>query len=246
MNANAATCAAQTPGETQAAAAQAAAPDFDRLAPIYRWMEWASFGPFLWWCRCAFLREMRGRRRALVIGDGDGRFTARLLRTNERVRVDAVDASPAMLRALERRARRHEARVRTTCADARCWQPQVGAAYDLVVTHFFLDCLTTEEVRSLAARVRLAAAPGAVWAVSEFAVPDGWYGRMLAAPLISALYRSFHWLTGLSVKRLPDYARILRDSGFRLENRRAWLGGLLVSELWAANRNVNAMLKSNL
>jgi len=67
--------------------------DFNRLAPFYRWMEWFTFGPFLWKCRIAFLPEMRSRKSALILGDGDGRFTARLLSDNPHILVNAVGGS---------------------------------------------------------------------------------------------------------------------------------------------------------
>src|ERR1700738_3284338 len=97
--------------ESQRAGVNADAPNFDRLAGAYRWMEAFSFGPWLWRCRCAFLGEMRTARRALVLGDADGRFTSRVLGENPVVRIDAVDISPAMLGALLRRAGQHADRV---------------------------------------------------------------------------------------------------------------------------------------
>lgn len=211
----------------------APAPNFNRLAGIYRWMEWFSFGPWLWWCRSAFLDKLGGCRQALVIGDGDGRFTARLLRANSALTVDAVDASAAMLQALRQRAGSHARRVRTQCIDARAWRP-AERRYDLVVTHFFLDCLSTEEVHALAATVRSAIPPDALWVVSEFAVPKGWFGKLVAKPVVAGLYWAFALLTGLAQRRLPRHAAALRAAGFALRSSRTWLGGLLVSELWAA------------
>jgi len=211
-----------------------APPNFDRIARLYRWMERLSFGPFLWRCRCAFLREMCGCRRALIFGDGDGRFTARLLRTNPAVRVDAIDASLAMLGILVRRAGRNAGRVRTTCMDAREWQSG-EIAPDLIVTHFFLDCLASSEVQSLAMRVRGSAPPGALWAVSEFAVPESRFGRWMARPVVAALYRAFGILTGLRQRRLPDHRAALRAAGFDLLQEKRWLAGLLVSELWTVS-----------
>lgn len=205
--------------------------NFDRLAGLYRWMEWTTFGPWLGLCRRAFLPAMKTARHALVLGDGDGRFTAALLRANRAVEVDAVDASPAMLRALERRAGRHRSRVRTCTADARRWTPE-SSGYDLVVTHFFLDCLTTDEVRALAARIRPALAANAMWVVSEFAIPEGAGGRLVARPLIALLYSAFGLLTGLRVRRLPDHPSALGLAGFALVERRIWLGGLLAAEMW--------------
>lgn len=209
-----------------------APPNFSRLAHAYRWMEFASFGPWLQWCRCTYLDSLVECRHAIIIGDGDGRFTARLLRHNRVIQIEAIDASPAMLSALLRRAGTDAGRVSTTCADARRWHP-ANQPYDLVVTHFFLDCLTSEEVLLLATTLRNALSPDARWLISEFAVPNGFYGHFFASPLISALYWAFAQITGLKVRELPDYRTALRCSGFVLDERRSRLGGLLVSELWS-------------
>lgn len=218
-------------------------PNFDRLAAVYRWMELASFGPFLQLCRCAFLSELGSCRRALIFGDGDGRFTARLLRSNGDIFIDAVDASRAMLRSLVRRAGKHGQRVRTEQVDARAWAPCYAVSetdgdsqdrYDLVVTHFFLDCLTTEEVAVLAQRVRSAVCPGAMWIVSDFAIPTNAMA-VLARLVVAALYRAFGVLTGLRVRQLPDHRHVFEKAGLQCVRKRAFLGGLLVSELWKQN-----------
>jgi hypothetical protein len=208
-------------------------PNFDRLARLYRWMELFSFGPWLMICRCAFLNECLNSRRALALGNGDGRFTCRLLRENLIIRIDAVDASPAMLRALSRRARPHNARVRAYQSDARSLQP-TNSPYDLIVTHFFLDCLSTQEVKALATVLGGAVSPTSVWIVSDFAIPASWFGRLVARPVVWALYSVFGWLTGLQVRNLPDHHLALRQTGFQLEKHRSWLGGLLISEVWSA------------
>jgi SAM-dependent methyltransferase len=206
--------------------------NFDRLAAVYRWMEWLSFGPLLHGCRCAFLGELTAVRRALVLGDGDGRFTAELLRANPEVRIDAVDASAAMLRALIQRAGVDAVRVRSFVADIRVWRPENAERYDLVVSHFFLDCLTTEEVEALAAAVRPHLAEGARWVVSDFAVPEGFAGRVAGRLLVGFLYRAFGLLTGLRVRQLPDHAEALGRAGFVLGRRREMMFGLLFSEVW--------------
>jgi SAM-dependent methyltransferase len=207
------------------------AANFDRLARAYRWMETLTFGPLLMRMRCAMLSEIHDCRRALVLGDGDGRFTARLLETNPGISIDAVDASAAMLTELRCNAGPHAERVHTHLADAREWQPP-RTDYDLIVTHFFLDCLTGEEVHALAARLRETCVPGARWVVSEFAVPHGWFGAVIAQPLVALLYRTFGLLTGLRVRRLPDHRSALEKAGFKPADETKRLHGLLVSELW--------------
>lgn len=213
-------------------AARKAPPNFDRLAGVYRWMEVVSFGPFLWHCRTAFLPALSNCRQALILGDGNGRFTTQLLRGNPAISALAIDASPAMLQSLRRRAAPHAVRLTTQLSDIRHWQPPV-APFDLAVSHFFLDCLTTDEVQTLAAKLNSALAPGALWVVSEFATPPGLFGRLIARPVVASLYWAFDWLTGLRIRNLPNHAGALEGSGFQLLQRRRLLGGLLISELWA-------------
>jgi hypothetical protein len=101
------------------------------------------------------------------------------------------------------------------------------------VTHFFLDCLTVDEVRSLADKLPGALSPAGLWVISEFAIPEGGFGRWVARPLVWLLYRAFALLTGLAVRRLPDHAAALRAAGFTICKRRCFLRGLLVAEIWA-------------
>ncbi len=206
-------------------------PNFDRVARIYRWIELATFGSSLWRCRCTFLDELHACRNALVIGDGDGRFTARLLEVNPSIRIDAVDTSREMLLALLRNAAANANRVHTYHADAREWVPP-HPPYDAIVTHFFLDCLSTDEVSELAQRLQNCSALSSRWVVSEFAIPRNWFGRLVAQPLVTFLYLAFRLLTGIQVLRLPNHRDALTQAGFKLNLSRSTLAGLLVSEMW--------------
>jgi SAM-dependent methyltransferase len=213
------------------------AANFNRIARPYRWLEYFSFGPVLEHCRFYRIPQLMSAKRALVLGDGDGRFLARLLAANPNLYADVVDQSPAMLRLLEARASAAEARNRIQIhqTDARAFTP--SGRYDLVVTHFFLDCFTTVEVRTLAATIRPHLDPNARWLVSEFAIPNG-IAALPARSVVASLYAAFRILTGLRTRSLPDYASILAISGLRLEDRKRFLAGLLVSELWSIEGRV--------
>jgi Methyltransferase domain len=217
-----------------AAAIHAPAPNFNRLARLYHLLEFLTFGPSLQRCRCDLIADLAGCRCALVLGDGDGRFTFELLRSNANIEIDVVDSSAAMLRELHRRAAPYAARLRSYCTDARDWQP-ASPPYDLVASHFFLDCLDSAEIRALASKLLGAVSPNAVWIVSDFAVPHGWFGRFIARPVISFLYHAFGILTGLTLRKLPNHAAALGAAGFDLKQRRTWLHGLLASEIWSVS-----------
>lgn len=206
--------------------------NFDLLAQPYRWLEYATFGRALERCRFHFLPTLTSARRALVLGDGDGRFLARLLTTNQQLEADVVDISPAMLRVLMSRLT-PKARSRITLheTDARGFVPP-STGYDLVVTHFFFDCLFKTELDAFVDRVKPHLTPGAYWVVSEFAQARDRTGSVLSWAVVSGLYQAFGLLTGLQVRSLPDHRATLEDSGFHLCSEKPWLQGLLVSQLW--------------
>lgn len=210
------------------------APNFNHLSRPYRWLEYLTFGAQLQRTRTQFLDRLPPNSNALVLGDGDGRFTAALLTRHPAAQVHAIDASPGMLRALTQRAQRtgHQTRLTTEQADLRHWTPAPGASYNLIATHFFLDCLTTQEVATLARRLNPAATPNALWLVSDFAIPPGIFGRIVAAPIVALLYRSFALLTGLRIRRLPHHASALTAAGWTLIREVPRLRGLLISQLW--------------
>ena len=108
-------------------------------------------------------------RRALVLGDGDGRFLADLVHTHPHIEVDSLDISPGMVALARRRIASVPGaanRVRFILADART-DPLPGTGYDLVVTNFFLDCFRPTELAAVVHRVAVACAPRALWADGE-------------------------------------------------------------------------------
>ncbi len=213
-------------------------PNFDPLARIYRWMEYLSFGPMLERCRFRFVTQCRDAQNALILGDGDGRFTARLVSIHANIQIDAVDASTAMLAQLRGRVDRvspqASQQVRTVHDDLRRFSP-AGTDYDLVASHFFLDCLTDDEVEDLIERISPCLTPRARWLVSEFAIPRAGLWRICGRWLIRFLYFAFAKMTHLQVQQLPDYASALARHGFQRREQAHFLRGLLVAEIWERN-----------
>jgi hypothetical protein len=208
-------------------------PNFDRIARPYRWLEYFTLGPLLERTRNHHLQRLAhfqpALNRALILGDGDGRFAARLLAACPELQADAVDLSPAMLRLLEARCAPYAARVAIHRADAREFRPPMPP--DLIVTHFFLDCLERVDLELLVARIAASSARGTLWLVSDFRIPSGpvgWPARVY----VRMLYLAFRLLTGLRVRRLPDYASALHRRGFTRIAKHRLLFGMLTTELW--------------
>ncbi len=202
-------------------------PDFDRVARVYRWAEYLALGKTLERARECLLPRLRPCKQALALGDGDGRFLARLLQQNPEMRAVAVDTSAGMLALL--RARCSE-RVSTVQASALELNAEAGT--DLVVTHFFLDCFQQVEVDALVKRLSEQLEPGALWVLSDFGVPSARWLRPFAAVYVRSLYLAFRSLTGLRVTRLPNPQRALEAAGLMRLERKDFLFGLVYAELW--------------
>ena len=211
--------------------------NFDRLARLYAPLEWLSFGRALSRRRRCFLADPRlaSARRALVLGDGDGRFTAALVERYPTLEVTAVDASAGMLDELERRVRAKTPRATLDlqCADLRSWTVP-RRSFDLVVSHFLFDCLTTRRSNGPRRTLRARARPER--ALARVGFRDSRATRVWARAaklLLRFLYFAFGILTGLEVTHLPDYQSALKSAHFELEDAETALGGTLRSELWA-------------
>ncbi len=211
---------------------QPALPNFDRVARIYRFAEYLALGPLLQRTRTHFLPQLPPRQQALLLGDGDGRFLAQLLAHQPHLQALAVDTSAAMLHLLRRRCQPHAPRLQTLQASALTITPNTNTNTDLIVTHFFLDCLTQPDLNTLARQIAANAAPGTLWLLSDFAIPPRPVLRPSAALYIRFLYLAFRILTNLRVTHLPDPHSALTSAGFHRIARHELLYGVLYTEIW--------------
>jgi SAM-dependent methyltransferase len=208
-------------------------PNVNLIARPYRLLEYLILGRSLEHCRQHFLPNLLQQKNALILGDGDGRFTAQLLTENPTIRADAVDTSATMLQLLRLRceatAPNAAARLHTHQTNALTFPLQ--KTYDLVVTHFFLDCLTQSELDTLIARITPRLAPGALWLISDFRIPAGPM-RLPARALIRSLYFAFRILTNLRTTHLPNHAAPLTRAALTCKAHHHRLADILTTELW--------------
>lgn len=121
---------------------------FDLVAPHYRWLEAVTFGNALQRARTCWIDTIMRPKRTLIVGEGDGRFLCELVRACPKIDVDCIDASEAMLQLARARLRRTRpesfSRVHFIREDILKWSPH--QSYDLLVTHFFLNCFPGREI----------------------------------------------------------------------------------------------------
>jgi spermidine synthase len=201
-----------------------------RLAPLYRWIEYAAFGRALELRRFAFLPHIASARRVLILGEGDGRTLERLLTVAPIARFDVVEISPEMI-ALARKRTGNSGRIAFRCGDARTenWTTE---HFDAIVTHFFLDCFSEADASRLIRQLANALTPGGMWLVGEFAIPNTRWRRLHAQLWVWTMYRFFRITTGLSAKSLPPIEALMTDAGMLRVKQEKQRNGLIISEIW--------------
>jgi ubiquinone/menaquinone biosynthesis C-methylase UbiE len=181
---------------------------FDNLARHYDWMELLLAGGKLERCRNALWNEIPSLQSALLVGEGHGKFLVSLLKRNPSARVTCVDASAKMLEVARRRLLRATLplqRVEFIQAELPAWRPSAGR-YDLVATHFFLDCFPHEQLADVIDNLQRAARPGGCWLISDFQIPSGGLRRLRARVIHRLMYGLFRIITKLPASSLTPHS----------------------------------------
>ncbi|MES2476068.1 MAG: class I SAM-dependent methyltransferase [Verrucomicrobiota bacterium] len=202
---------------------------FDRLAPFYRSMEALAAGGKLQRCRVRFLAEIPPPRNILIAGEGHGRFLPECVRLFPQAHITVVDSSRKMLEIARRKTRSE--RVDFIHAD---FLELIGpsARYDLIVTHFFLDCFPPEPLAEVVRKLGNMATPNAHWLLADFEIAPSGAARWRSLAIVSLLYRFFRSTTGICADRLISPDAEMAKAGFIRHRRETFDWGLLKSEWW--------------
>ena len=206
---------------------------FDHLAPHYDWMEAVLAGPRLQRARTAWLDELTGCRDILSVGEGHGRFATACALRHPAARLVCIDASAPMLVRARRRAERAGVadRIAWQTGTLPGWTPP-KAAFDAIMTGFFLDCFPPGPLASVIAALSVAARPEARWIVVDFALPERGAARWRAQAVHALMYGFFRVATRLPARRLTPPDALLSNEGFVLAGRRTFEWGLVQADCW--------------
>jgi ubiquinone/menaquinone biosynthesis C-methylase UbiE len=208
---------------------------FDVLAPHYRWMEFVLAGEKLQRCRTAFLDRVSDARNILTVGEGNGRFLAECHRRLPNARITMLDSSLAMLTVARKRlaaAGADMTRIEFIHSNIFDWTPS-PRSYDLIVTHFFLDCFPPGQIEKVIGLLADSATSSAAWLLADFQIPEKGFRRYRASAIHAAMYLFFNVVTGISARSVVAPDELLQMHGFTLRERQSRDWGLLHTDFWA-------------
>ena len=138
---------------------------------------------------------VRYANEVLVLGEGNGRFLLECRKLLGSARIICVDASGRMLELARQRLARAGVNVEGVefvHADVLTWAPP-RRAFDLIITHFFLDCFKAEQLEPLLTALARTSCPRAVWLIADFQIPNNGIGRWRARVITESCTPFFVW-----------------------------------------------------
>ena len=213
---------------------RAAPMSFDRLARCYGVLEAITAGGKMQKCRVAFLDDIPVPRKVLLAGEGHGRFLWECVRRYPDSRIVVVDSSAGMLQVAKSKLTGLEAphdRVEFVHADVLQWKSPVGE-FDLIVTHFFLDCFPEKTLADVVARLGELATPHAHWLLADFQIASTRWARLRCRVIVGLLYGFFRVVCGLKANSLVSPDGDLKKAEFHRHRQTTSEWGLLKSDWW--------------
>ena len=219
---------------------RAQVPDFGSVASSYAMLEKIVFRGALQRARLAHIDLIidSNPEKILLTGDGDGRFLEVLVGRLPNAQVTTVDSSQRMLAKSAERIGLDpstKGRIRFIHGDLLQPAPEAPAQYDIVVSHFVLDCFSTEQVAQIAHAIASRMNSNGKWIVTDFQNPppsSSMFTRFGRAALLRAMYFFFRITTGLHTAKLPDFESAIHSAGFETAQQSSHLKGFVTSTVY--------------
>lgn len=191
------------------------------------------FGKKLEYARfdCLSIFETGKPQRALVLGDGDGRFSYNALKLNPHLSIDSIEQSSSMREQARKRIQqlgKDDARRHAHIAYNALTYSFPISEYDIVVVQFFLDCFESSNANRLLSKLARALKANGKLAYADFSVPGRYPTKLIGKTVVSFLYLFFRMTANIESKRLPT---LVWPDSLELTLKRQIMDGLVVCEI---------------
>ena len=191
---------------------------FDRVAFIYDGLSRLVFGNTLVKSQEYYLKEIKAGDCILILGGGTGWILESVFRVVTPGEIWFIDASSNMIR-------QAKARRQNTCTvhfiNGTEAQIPSDVKFDVVITHYFLDMFSDQELPAVAERIIRSMSAKGIWLCSDFADTGKWFHRVL----LKSMYLFFSMVAGLENTKLPNWEKALvRTGAVKAKEKFFWNG----------------------
>ncbi|MEM7371279.1 MAG: class I SAM-dependent methyltransferase [Bacteroidota bacterium] len=205
---------------------------FDWIAPIYDKLAGAVFGDALQRARGHFLSHIRTGDQVLIIGGGTGWILPEVLnRVGEKGQILYVEISAGMVQKSSQRILTHPNRDIVQFLQGTVQAIPVSRKFDRIITHFFLDLFTEQELEEVFECVYQRLRTRGRWLIADFAVPDNTW-KLPSMLLLTIMYWFFRICCGISGKRIQDFRALFNKREMPLLDEQLFWKGLITSRVY--------------
>lgn len=177
---------------------------YDWLAPYYDKLASLFVGEQIQQAQLKMLSHLSARKKLLILGGGTGWILPHLFRVNPNLEIHYVDISEKMI-ARARVCAGNNSLIEFIHGNETCVPDR---DYDSVLTHFYVDLFTDEQLINLIREIKLRLIGSACWLVTDFEA----HTRPQKIK-IRVMYLFFRRLTGLKTKALPKWYQAFVQTG---------------------------------
>jgi len=176
---------------------------YDRLAPVYDRLAVFFVGKQIQQAQLKWLLYLNNRQKLLILGGGTGWMLLAISQINPNLVIHYVDASAKMIAKAQAEAKGSIIRfIKGTEADIP------DKDYDTVLTHFYLDLFSDDQLPDLITKVKKRLTNNALWLVTDFETHN-----TLQRVKVRLMYLFFRLMTGLKTHALPQWYHALTTAG---------------------------------
>ena len=180
---------------------------YNRLAPMYDSLAILFVGKQIQQAQLKLLHHLKDCRKALILGGGTGWILPYIFQINPTLQIDYVDNAACMID----RARAYAGSYKTIRFILGTEAAVPDRDYDAVVTNFFVDLFSDQQLTVLIEIIRTRLTTDAYWLVTDFEAHTS--GQRLK---VNLMYKFFRIVTGLTTGMLPMWFQTFTRAGFIL------------------------------
>jgi tRNA (cmo5U34)-methyltransferase len=200
---------------------------FNRVSAWYDRLARLIFANSIYNAQVTFLCHIAPKSKVLILGGGTGSLLAELLRINSTCEVWYIEASSRMISLAKAQAAK-SASANVHFINGTQDGIPTNIAFDVVITPFFLDLFSATRLRMVIQNVSAALTPQGLWLATDFVNTGKWQHRLL----LKTMYAFFRITAGIEARTLPDWERMLLETGAQLRDSAFFFNGFIKSAVY--------------
>lgn len=199
--------------------------DFDRIAFVYDFLARFFFGKSIINSQKYFLDKTEDGSKVLILGGGSGWLLAELLKQKPNCEVWYIDASEKMI-SLSKSKIETGYVVHFIHGIER--DIPLSIKYDVVITNFYLDLFTDQQLADVIIEIQSSLKPGAHWIATDFVNDKKWWQRMM----LKTMYWFFRITCHLESQQLPEWNKSMEKARIKEIESKTFYKGFIKTALF--------------